>query len=263
MASAKISATVLTLNNERTLEACLESIAWVDEIVVVDSMSTDASTQIASRHGARVIQREWPGFVAQRNFAKEQTRGDWILWVDADEVVPPALKMEMMEAVESAPLDLQGFLVPRCSFYLGRWIRHGAWYPDLSVRLFRSQGNWWGGEEPHAAVQVKGRLGRLRNHILHYNYSSFSDQIRTIDRYAEMSAKELHRKGEPFRLRKMLLHPLGRFIKEYLIQQGFRDGMPGLIIVVSTMFYVFAKYAKLWELSRIPLGGRDEGGSGH
>lgn len=263
MRRPRISATVLTFNNASTLEMCLESIGWVDEIVVVDSLSTDQSPQIASRYTGCVIQREWPGFISQRNFAKEQTTGEWILWVDADEVVSPQLRREMEEAVAKAPSDLQGFLVPRCSFYLGRWIRHGAWYPDLSVRLFRSQGNWWGGEEPHAAVQIKGRLERLRHDLLHYNYKSFGHQIRTIDRYAEMSAKELMRQGEPFSLSKMLLHPLGRFIKEYLIQQGFRDGMPGLIIVVSTMFYVFAKYAKLWELTRISREGGDEGGPSH
>jgi glycosyltransferase involved in cell wall biosynthesis len=256
MSRPSVSATVLTLNNERTLEECLRSLQWVDQIVVVDAMSSDHSVEIAQRYTKHIYRRPWPGFVAQRNFSKEKATGEWILWVDADEVVSDALRMEMEEALCSRGDSVEGFLVPRCTYYLGRWIRHGAWYPDLSVRLFRSQGNWWGGEEPHAAVQIRGPVERLRNDLWHFNYTSFGDQIRTIDRYAEMSARELLRKGERFRLRKMLLHPLGRFLKEYLWLQGFRDGMPGLIIVVATMFYVFAKYAKLWELERL---GSEEG----
>jgi glycosyltransferase involved in cell wall biosynthesis len=250
MRRPSISATVLTFNNGSTLERCLESIRWVEEIIVVDSFSTDQSLEVASRYTDKVFQRQWPGFVKQRNFAKQQATGEWILWVDADEVVSPELRLEMEQGVAEAPAGLQGFLVPRCSFYLGRWIRHGAWYPDLSVRLFRSEGNWWGGQEPHAAVQVNGPLRRLRHDLLHYNYESFGHQIRTIDKYAQMSAEELMRRGESPSLWKMLMHPLARFVKEYFMLQGFRDGMPGLIIVVSTMFYVFAKYAKLWELEQ-------------
>ncbi len=258
-----ISATVLTFNNGSTLEMCLRSIAWVDEIVVVDSFSTDQSLEVASRYTKKIFQRQWPGFIQQRNFAKQQTTGEWILWVDADEVVPPELRKEMEHALLHAAETVQGFLVPRCSFYLGRWIRHGAWYPDLSVRLFRSEGNWWGGQEPHAAVEIKGGLGRLKNDILHYNYESFGHQIRTIDKYSQMAAMELMKRGQSFSLYKMLTHPLGRFLKEYLIKQGFRDGMPGLIIVVSTMFYVFAKYAKLWELEQKQTGAENEGGPGN
>jgi len=257
MTRPTISATVLTLNNGSTLEQCLKSIAWVDEIVVVDSHSTDDSVEIARRFTSRVFQRQWDGFIPQRNFSKRQATGEWILWVDADEVVSAALRREMEESLTDGPGTTQGFLIPRCTFYLGRWIRHGGWYPDLSVRLFRAEGHWWGGEEPHAAVQVKGPVKRLRNELWHFNYASFGQQIRTIDLYAEMAAEGLHKRGERFRLRKMLLHPIGRFLKEYLVKQGFRDGMPGIIIVVSTMFYVFAKYAKLWELER----GRERPGS--
>jgi glycosyltransferase involved in cell wall biosynthesis len=250
MTRPTLSATVLTLNNAATLERCLESIRWVNEIVIVDSLSTDGSVEIAQRYTNRVHQRPWPGFIAQRNFSKRQTCGEWILWVDADEVVSPALQEEMEDALANASSTKEGFLVPRCTYYLGRWIRHGAWYPDLSVRLFRSSGNGWGGEEPHASVRIRGPVGRLRNDLLHYNYPSFGHQIRTIDHYADLSAQELHRRGERFQLRKMLLHPFGRLLKEYVLLQGFKDGMPGLIIVISTMFYVFAKYAKLWELER-------------
>ncbi len=263
MKRPSVSATVLTLNNASTLEMCLRSIQWVEEIIVVDSFSTDQTLEMASRYTEKIFQRKWPGFIKQRNFAKEQAKGEWILWVDADEVVPPELRQEMEQALLQDHAQLQGYLVPRCSFYLGRWIRHGAWYPDLSVRLFRSEGNWWGGEEPHAAVQIKGPVGRLRSALLHYNYESFGHQILTIEKYAQMSATELLQKGQRFSLWKLLMHPMARFFKEYLILQGFRDGMPGLIIVVSTMFYVFAKYAKLWELEKRLPGAGNEGGPGH
>jgi glycosyltransferase involved in cell wall biosynthesis len=253
-----VSATLLTYNNEDILDRCLDSLRWVDEIVVVDSLSTDRSLEIARRYTDHVITRPWPGFASQRNFSKEHCSGEWILWVDSDEVVSPALREEMLRELEEAGPALQGFEVPRCNFYLGRWIRHGGWYPDLSVRLFRSEGHWWGGEEPHAAVQIKGPLKRLRNDLWHFSYASFAEQIRTIDDYAAVSARSLHRRGERFRLHRMLLHPLGRFLKEYLMLQGFRDGMPGLIVVVATMFYVFSKYAKLWELEHISSEGADE-----
>lgn len=245
-----VSATLLTYNSEDTLERCLESIQWVDEIVVVDSLSTDRTLEIASRYADRTLRRPWAGFISQRNFSKEQVTGEWILWVDSDEVVPPALREEMETELRSVGTEIQGFEVPRCTFYLGRWIRHGGWYPDLSVRLFRSEGHWWGGEEPHPAIQITGPVKRLKKDLWHFSYASFGQQIRTIDRYAWVSAQQRYRKGESFRLRKMLLHPLWRFIKEYLLLQGFRDGMPGLIIVVATMFYVFSKYAKLWDLQR-------------
>ncbi len=256
MSRPTVSATVLTYNNAATLDRCLESIDWVDETIVVDSLSTDESVEIARRRGARVVQRPWPGFIAQRNFSKEQARGEWILWIDADEQVPLALRQEMIQALETWDGRIQGYWVPRCSFYLGRWIRHGAWYPDLSIRLFRSAGHVWGGEEPHAAVQIQGPVGRLRNDLLHYNYPSLAHQIRTVDHYSGLSAQELFARGERFRLHKMLLHPLGRFVKEYLLRQGFRDGLPGLIIVAATMFYVFSKYAKLWELEGGGSGGK-------
>lgn len=249
MARPKVSATVLTRNNARTLERCLRSIQWVDEIVVVDSFSTDATLDIAKNYTDRIFQREWPGFLEQRNFSKRQARGEWILWIDADEEVSPALREEMEEELEKSSYRIRGYYVPRCSYYLGRWIRHGAWYPDYVLRLFRSEGVWWEGE-PHPRINIKGPIRYLKNDLWHYNYADISEQILTINRYSSMSARELHEKGMRFSYRRMLLHPLFRFLKEYILKQGFRDGLPGLIIVISTMYYVFTKYAKLWEMER-------------
>jgi glycosyltransferase involved in cell wall biosynthesis len=262
MGRSRVSATILTFNNASTLEECLKSVQWVDEIIVVDSFSQDATLEIARRYTPLVYQRQWPGFISQRNFAKERASGDWILWVDADEVVSEALRDEMERALAEAREEVGGYLVPRCTFYLGRWIRHGGWYPDLSVRLFRREAGHWAGQEPHAKVVVEGKLVRLKNDLLHFNYRSFGDQIRTIDRYSDMSALEMYKRGAKFRLYKPLLHPLGRFLKEYILKQGFRDGIPGLVIVVSTMYYVFAKHLKLWELERGRPRGEDEGGFG-
>jgi glycosyltransferase involved in cell wall biosynthesis len=255
-----ISATILTKDNEGTIERCLKSLSWVHEIVVVDSFSTDSTVEIAKRYTQKVIQRPWCGFVRQRNFSKEQASGTWILWVDSDEVVSQELKEEILEAVRKAPPDVGGFEIPRLTFYLGRWIRHGSWFPDYSLRLFRREGSRWVGEELHEVVEVTGRTERLKNPLMHYTYGSFGEQIRTIDRYSSLAARALYKRGERFSLRRMLLHPIGRFLKEYLLKRGFMDGLPGLIITVSTMFYVFSKYGKLWELERAKWEDRDEGG---
>jgi hypothetical protein len=167
---------------------------------------------------------------------------------------------------------LDGFIIYRSTYYLGRWIRYGGWYPDYEIRLYRrDKGRWEGGL--HAKVVVEGKVGALKNLYLHFTYRDISDQIQTIDKYSRMAAEDLLGNGEKFNLFKLLLHPPFRFVKEYLFKSGFRDGLPGLIIIISTMFYVFIKYAKLWELtiskrekpppSPSPLEGEGRGGGYH
>jgi hypothetical protein len=144
--------------------------------------------------------------------------------------------------------DLDGYFVYRRTYYLGRWIRYGGWYPDGEIRLYRrDRGRWEGGL--HAKLMVEGKVGVLKNQYHHYTYQGISDQIQTIDKYSEIAAADLFERGEKFSLLKLLFHPPFRFVKEYLFKLGFRDGLPGLIIIISTMFYVFIKYAKLWELT--------------
>ena len=173
------------------------------------------------------------------------------MFVDADEEVPPELAEEIRKELAGGARGLDGFIAYRSTYYLGRWIRHGGWYPDYEIRLYRrDKGKWEGGL--HAKVTVDGKVGALRNQYHHYTYRGISDQIQTIDQYSRIAAEDLLRSGKKFSLLKLLFHPPFRFIKEYLFKGGFRDGLPGLIIVASTMFYVFIKYAKLWELTRSP-----------
>ena len=241
-----VSVYVLTFNNLRTIERCLKSLGWAEELVIVDSFSTDGTYEICKRYTDKAYQREWKGYRDQYQYAANLTTRDWIMFVDADEEVPPELVEEIRMALDGEAEGLDGFFIYRRTYYLGRWIRYGGWYPDGEIRLYRrDKGRWEGGL--HAKVVVEGKVDFLKNQYLHYTYHDISDQIQTIDRYSQIAAEDLAQSGEKFSLFKLLFHPPFRFIKEYLLKSGFRDGLPGLIIIVSTMFYVFIKYAKLWE----------------
>jgi glycosyltransferase involved in cell wall biosynthesis len=253
-----VSVYVLTYNNRRTIERCLESLRWAEELVIVDSFSTDRTYELCQQYTDKAYQQEWKGHRDQYQFAANLTTKDWIMFVDADEEVPPELAGEIRTELSRKPNAFDGFFVYRRTYYLGRWIRHGGWYPDGEIRLYRrDKGSWEGGL--HAKVVVNGKVRTLKNQYLHYTYRDISDQIRTIDKYSQIAAEDLVREGKKFSLFKLLFHPPFRFIKEYLFKSGFRDGLPGLIIIASTMYYVFIKYAKLWELEHTGEKKEDEG----
>jgi hypothetical protein len=170
------------------------------------------------------------------------------MFVDADEEVSPELAEEIRGQIDGGAEDTDGFFVYRQTYYLGRWIQYGGWYPDGEIRLYRKErGRWEGGL--HAKVVVDGKVGYLKNQYHHYTYRDISDQIQTIDKYSKIAAEDMAKRQEAFSLFKLIFHPPFRFIKEYLMKRGFRDGLPGFIIVVSTMYYVFIKHAKLWEMT--------------
>jgi len=244
-----VSVYVLTYNNRRTIERCLNSLHWAEELVIVDSFSTDGTYETCQRYTDKIFRREWKGHGNQYQYAADLTKNDWIMFVDADEEIPPELAEEIQTELARGARGLDGFIVYRRTYYLGRWIRYGGWYPDYEIRLYRrDKGRWEGGL--HAKVVLNGEVGSLKNQYLHYTYRDISDQIQTIDKYSRMAAEDLFQSGEKFSLFRLLFHPPFRFIKEYVMKSGFRDGLPGLIIVVSTMYYVFIKYAKLWELTK-------------
>jgi glycosyltransferase involved in cell wall biosynthesis len=248
-----VSVYVLAYNNRRTIERCLKSLGWAEELVVVDSFSTDGTYEICQRYTDKTFQRKFTGHRDQYQYAADLTARDWIMFVDADEEVPTELAEEIRRELDGRAKDFDGFFVYRRTYYLGRWIRYGGWYPDGEIRLYRrDRGRWKGGL--HAKVVVDGKVGILKNQYLHYTYRNISDQIQTIDKYSQIAAEDLVKSGERFSLFKLLFHPPFRFFKEYLFKLGFRDGCPGLIIAVATMFYVFIKYAKLWELTRVNKG---------
>ena len=252
----KISVYMITRNNERTLERALGSVTWADEIVVVDSFSTDKTPEICRRFTDRVIQRPWPGFREQYQHAADLTTHPWVMFIDADEEISRELADEIQRVVKEEEKSFDGFIIYRRTYYLGRWIRHGAWYPDYEIRLYRKEkGRWEGGL--HAKIVVDGNVGSLKHEILHHTYRDISDQIRTLDLYSRIEAEDMLKAGERFSLFKLLFRPPFRWIKEYLLKQGFRDGIPGLVIIVATMFYVFIKHAKLWELTHVKKEERD------
>jgi len=247
MTGPMISACILTFNSERTVEACLKSIQWVDEIVVVDSFSTDRTLEIVRQYTDKIHQRAWVGFREQFNFARQLASGQWILSIDSDEELSSELQKELQQVFSHELTGVGGYSFRRRTYYLGRWIDHGGWYPDRVLRVAPRDARWKG-EDPHPKIDVNGAVIVLKGHIFHYTYKNISDHIQKMDRYASEAAREMQRVGRAFKLRTLLSHPLFRFLRDYVLKQGFRDGIPGLIIAGTTAFYVFLKYAKLWEL---------------
>lgn len=252
-----ISVYVLTFNNLRTIERCLKSLSWAEELVVVDSGSTDGTFDVCKQYTDKACQVAWKGHRDQYQYAADLTTGEWIMFVDADEEVSPELVEEIRVKLKDGAEGVDGFFVYRRTYYLGRWIRYGGWYPDGEIRLYRRDKGRWEGAL-HAKVVVNGSVSTLKGQYLHYTYRDISDQIQTIDKYSRIAAEDMVQSGKKFSLFKLLFHPPFRFFKEYVLKSGFRDGLPGLIIVVSTMFYVFIKYAKLWEISISKKEGKDD-----
>jgi hypothetical protein len=250
MAQTRLSACVITRDEADRIEACLRSLAFCDEILVVDSHSTDSTRERAAACGARVIERDWPGHVAQKEFAIRQARHDWVLCLDADERLSPELG-SAIEALRARGFPgCAGWRMPRLSRYLGRWIRHGTWYPDLQLRLFDRRRGRWAGLDPHDRVELEGPVGRLRGQLLHEPYRSLEEHLATIDRYTTIMAQELFARGRRARIRDLALRPAWRFLRFYLLTGGFLEGWRGFLLACLAAHYARLKYAKLWLLAR-------------
>lgn len=244
-----ISAVLITLNEERRVAAALESVRFCDEVLVVDAGSTDRTREIAAAAGARVSVRAWEGFTAQRNHAVSEARHDWVLAVDADERVTPALRAEI-DALRAAGFAHAGYRIPRIAFYLGRWIRGTDWYPDPQLRLFdRRRGRWTGGLV-HESVRVDGTLGRLRGDLEHYSYEDISDHLSTIDRYTTLWARQAHSEGRRAGPLDGCVASSWAFLRNYVVRGGFLLGEAGLTVSTFNAYYTYAKMAKLRELAR-------------
>jgi glycosyltransferase involved in cell wall biosynthesis len=243
-----ISAIVVCFNEEDRIQECLESLSWCDELVVVDSYSTDRTPEICRRYTERFVQRPWAGYRDQKAYAHSQTTNEWVLLVDADERVPAPLQQEILQTLAADAGRCAAYAVPRLVFYLGRWWRRGGWYPDYDVRLFKRERAKWGGDEPHERILVDGPVGRLRHALHHYSYRSMEDHLQRINRFTSISSKELKTGGERWRLRDALFRPGARFFYSYLVKRGFLEGFGGFYVAVTAAVYVFLKYAKLWEL---------------
>jgi glycosyltransferase involved in cell wall biosynthesis len=245
----KLSVTVITKNEATDIGAALASVAWADEIVVVDAFSTDATVAIAREYSPCVVQRAWNGYVDQKNHAASLARNDWILSLDADERVTPELAREIQDQL-SAPPTAAAFRVPRVTWHLGRWVRTTDWYPDHQTRLYDRRHAAWTGRYVHEAVTVRGTTGQLRSELQHYAYRDIADHLDTIDRYTTLAARQMHEAGRRAGFLQMAAHPPLAFLRNYIAHGGIRDGVPGLVISVMNAYYVFLKFAKLWELER-------------
>lgn len=246
---APVSCCIITLNEEENIGDCLASVSWADEIVVVDSHSTDATRRIAGEYGARVIEHDFAGHVEQKSYAVAQATHPWVLCLDADERVTPELRASILAAL-AAPGDHAGFAMPRRTYYLGRYIRHGGWYPDRKVRLFRKDRGHWSGRNPHDRVALAGSAGRLQGDLLHFTYRDISDHLATIEAFSRIASQEMAAAGRKARAVDLLFRGPSKFLKMYLLKLGFLDGTAGLIVAVLSSYYVFLKYARLWELNR-------------
>ena len=247
-ATTAISACVITLNEADRIEDCLESLSWCDEILVVDSHSTDATRKLSEAHGARVIERDWPGHVAQKEFAVREARYDWVLCVDADERVSAELRDEIEALRNRGIAEHAGWQMPRLSAYLGHWIRHGSWHPDRKLRLFDRRRGRWTGRDPHDRVAVEGSVGTFSGCLLHHPYRNFADHLDTIDRYTTTMAQGLRAADRRARLADIVLRPPWRFFRFYVIERGFLDGWRGFVLATLAAHYVRLKYTKLWLL---------------
>ena len=246
MEKPKISVAVIAKNEEDRIYSLLKSVTFADEIIVVDSGSTDGTQPLCEKMGALVIFHEWQGYAAQKQFAMDCTTSEWILNLDADEEISDILAKEIQDATAKTSPDVSAFSMPRLSRYLGRWIRHGGWYPDRKVRLVRRSKGTWEGDTLHEQLVVDGEIKQLSKPILHHVYRNIADQITTINKFSDLNATECGPKRGWFVLAGGV-HALGKFMECYAWKLGLLDGLAGLVIAMNSAWYVFLKHAKAWE----------------
>ena len=244
---AKVSAIVVCYNEEDNIRACLESVTWCDEIVVVDAHSTDRTLDIVRQFTNRVLVRDWPGYREQKQFALEQVRLEWVLNLDADERVSPELRTEIQQELADGAPGIDGFYIPRLVHYLGRWWYRGGWYPDYRLRLFRRAKASWGGVNPHEKVLIEGRTRRLTGSLLHFTYADVSQHLQTVNRLTDISAIETL-KRDRVSTGRLVSRPFWRFFRSLVFDRGVLEGWPGFFVAATAGFYVFLKYAKALEL---------------
>lgn len=246
--SHKVSALVIAYNEEPNIRACLETLTWADEIVLVDSFSTDATEKIAREFTEKVYQHEFRGFGRLRNEALTHTSHEWVFSLDTDERATPEVRDEIRRVLKDEP-DADAYFVPRRNYFLGRWIRHSGWYPDYrQPQLFRKTRMRYREDLVHEGFELDGRTGYLKEHVLQYPFRDIDHYLAKMDRYSDLMAQRLVQEGRRFRAHQLVTHPLFTFAKMYLARAGFLDGMPGLILSGLYAYYTFIKYAKLWEL---------------
>jgi glycosyltransferase involved in cell wall biosynthesis len=246
----RLSVAIIARDEAERIEPCLASVAWADEIVVSDSGSRDGTPEICRAYGARVFSDDWLGYGAQKNRCVERAAGPWVLSLDSDERVTPALRVEI-EKVLADGTDEDAFAVRRRNYFLGRVVRHGGWSPDYARRLFRKGRARFSERLVHEALEVpSGRVGRLRGALEHFTYASISDYLKRMERYAELGAAQLQAEGRRARFADLLVRPPLTFLRMLIVRQGWRDGTLGVVLAGLYACSTLVKYARLWELGR-------------
>ena len=237
-----LSVILITYNEEKNIAACLESVRWADEIVLVDSGSEDQTAAIAQRFGVKVFQKNFAGYGSQKQYALEQATGDWVLSLDADERITPELQAEILEKIAQSD-KVVGYEITRKNFIFGKWLKHAGLFPDYHLRLFRRHAGRFTPSLIHEGIEVEGKVQRCQNPILHFTYPTIASYIKRMNRYTEIIARQ----GCSFRFSHLFFSPLSKFFRLYLVRRGFRDGLRGFIYCILAAFYNFAKDAKIWE----------------
>ena len=236
----QITATIITLNEEERIAGAIASLACCDEVVVMDSGSTDRTCEIAAQRGARVLRRPWEGYSKQKNFAAEQARNHWILSIDADEQLSAELAAEIALWKKTEPATA-AMSMPRRAFYLGKWIGHSGWYPDRKIRLYHRRRARWVGDFVHEAMEVDGQTGRFDSDLLHFPYRALEDHVQRADRYTRLAADAAKKSGRRSNPLKLVLAPPLVFLKSLILQRGFLDGWRGVVIAYMGARYVFLR----------------------
>lgn len=246
----RLTACIITYNEAARIGPCIEALKFCDEIIVVDSHSSDATREIAARLGARVLERDWPGYRSQKQFATDAAGYDWVLSVDADERVTPALRAQIESLRAGGFAGARGWTIPRLTEYFGRFLRHGNAWPDRQIRLYDRRAARWVGYEVHEKIAVDGVLGALAAPLEHYAYRSLDDQLARLDRYASLMAAQMHAAGRRAGLVQVLVNPAWRLFRGLVVKGGVLDGWRGWLFHIAEAGYVRRKYLRLWALTR-------------
>jgi len=252
-----VSVVIVTKNEEQNIEDALKSVEDAQEIIVVDSFSSDRTVDICKRYTEKVYQHEWQGFARQKQKAVDYAQGQWVMILDADERVTPALKQEIGDIISHG--QCSGYYVPRENYFIGKWIRHSGWWPDNTLRLFRKEKGRLEPREVHERVVVEGATGYLKNPLRHYTYRSVSDFVERMERYSTLAAREAEKKSGGAGVCSLMVRPLATFVKMYVLRMGFLDGTRGVMLAVLYSYYTFLKYAKVWEMKAGKQGSGDAG----
>ncbi|HMV45977.1 MAG TPA: glycosyltransferase family 2 protein [Leptospiraceae bacterium] len=246
-----ISVCIITLNEEDNIGRCLASLDFADEIIIVDSGSTDNTTVIARDYPkTSLYYRKFDTYINQKNYCKSLAKNQWVLALDADEEISLDLKKEILSVSKEKMNEVVGFFIPRMTLYMGKWIRHGGWYPNYQMRFFQKDKGEFSGILVHETVSIQGKVEYFKNPLSHYSYRNISDHLKFIDRYSELAAVEKFKKGKKSGLSLAIAEAIWKFISMYIIRFGFLDGKVGLIIAILGSYYNFLKYIKLYELNQ-------------